>query len=188
MTELWTIGHSTRSIDEFLTMLRDARIDLLVDVRRFPASRRHPQYKTDRLKRSLHEAGMKYEYLGDELGGFRKPSATSPNVGLTNESFRGYADWTNVATFRSGVAKLLAFAGDARVAYMCAERPIENCHRRILSDHLALVHSAKVTHLVDPGRTRDHPVTPTVRKVGQAIQYDVVASKPTRLESFDEPA
>jgi len=184
MIRLWTIGHSTRPIEEFLGMLAEAHIEILVDVRRFPASRRHPHFKTDRLKRSLHEASIRYEYLGDELGGFRKTTPASPNVGLTNASFRGYADWTQSDSFREGVRRLLATAGKARVAYMCAERPIENCHRRILSDYLALVHGAEIIHLVDPGRTRVHPLTPTVRKADDGILYDVVPSKPTRLDAY----
>lgn len=179
MAELWTIGHSTRTLEEFLEALASFRIETLVDVRRFPASRRNPHYKTDPLKRALHGVGIRYAYLGDELGGFRKPAPDSPHVALEGSAFQGYADHLATPIFRQGVTQLLSVAERQRCAFMCAERLPASCHRRILSDYLALVHGATIHHILDPDAAKPHALPPTVRRTGEAILY-----APARLTDF----
>jgi uncharacterized protein (DUF488 family) len=186
MTSLWTIGHSTRTLDEFTAALQSFSIQTLVDVRRFPASRRNPQFKTDALKKGLHQAGIRYVYLGDELGGWRQPRADSPNVGLRNSSFRGYADWMRAPSFRSGVEKLLQAAAETRACIMCAERPVSNCHRRLLGDFMLLMHGVEVVDIYDPGHAVKHEPSPGVRRVPEGVVYEPPPGS-TRLETFDEP-
>jgi len=186
MTRLWTIGHSTRSLDEFTEALKSFGVQVLVDVRRFPASRRNPQFKTDALKKGLHRAGIDYVYLGDELGGWRKAAGDSPNVGLRNTSFRGYADWMRGATFRAGIAKLLKVASASPMCVMCAERPVSNCHRRLLADYVSLVHGVGVVDIYDRDEAVDHAPTPGVRRVPEGVVYEP-PTKSNPLEAFDEP-
>jgi uncharacterized protein (DUF488 family) len=186
MTTLWTIGHSTRTLDEFVAALKSFGIRSLVDVRRFPASRRNPQFKTDALKKGLHREGIDYVYLGDELGGWRKAAPGSPNVGLRNTSFRGYADWMDSVAFRKGIDALLRVARSGPTCVMCAERPVSNCHRRLLGDYVALVRSVEVVDIYDAGHAEPHAPTPGVRREGDGIVYEVPAGS-TRLEAFDEP-
>jgi uncharacterized protein (DUF488 family) len=171
MTTLWTIGHSTRSLDELVAALKGFQIDLLADIRRFPASRRHPHFAIDPLKRGLFQAGIRYEYLGDELGGFRKTTPDSPHVGLASSSFRGYADWTANSMFQKGIDRLLLLAREHRAAYMCAERPPASCHRRILSDFLAVVKGCEIVHILDPGMGKAHETTRNLRRAGDGFVY-----------------
>lgn len=186
MTRLWTIGHSTRTLDELVDALRSFGVRTLVDVRRFPASRRNPQFKTDALKKGLFQADIGYVYLGDELGGWRQARPDSPNVGLRNTSFRGYADWMQGASFRAGIDKLLSLAEAAPACIMCAERPVSNCHRRLLGDYAALVRGVEVTDIYDPGHAVPHAPTPGVRRVDEGVVYEPPAGS-KKLESFDRP-
>lgn len=169
--ELWTIGHSTREPQAFVDALTSFRIDLVADIRRFPHSRRHPQYNTDELKRTLFQNGIRYEYLGDELGGFRDPKPGSPNQGLQDSSFQGYADHLVSPIFQKGHRKLLEIAGRSRVAMMCSERNWKGCHRRILSDELAIQDAWTVTHILDAGESAPHERSPLARLVEGRLVY-----------------
>ena len=150
MIRLFTVGHSTRAAAELLRLLRAARIELLVDVRRYPASRRHPQFGRAALEKALAAAGIAYEHEVD-LGGRRQPRRDSPNAFWVNEGFRGYADHMATPQFRAALGRVLDQAAARRVAVMCAEASPLNCHRQLIAD-AAVARGVRVTHLVDAGR------------------------------------
>src|SRR5690554_7305635 len=131
---IWTLGHSTRSIEDFIALLRHYRIEALADVRRFPGSRRLPQFGQQALRDSLQAAGIHYQLL-TELGGRRRPSADSPNTAWRNTSFRGYADHVASAEFARGLARLQELAARHRTAMMCAE---DRKSTRLNSSHVRI--------------------------------------------------
>lgn len=157
----WTIGHSTRSIDDFLDALAAHDIEALADVRRFPGSRRLPWFGAEPLERSLAERGVAYRWL-PALGGRRRPLPDSPNDGWRHPAFRGYADHIATEEFADGLAELLAIAGGLRTAFMCSELLWWRCHRRIIADvltslgatvvHIRDAHDSEVHRLVEPAR------------------------------------
>lgn len=169
--EVWTIGHSTRTVDVFLDCLTSFQIERLVDVRRFPHSRRNPVYNADALRKALFGKGIRYEFLGDELGGFRTAQPNSANVGLAGSSFQAYADHQESTLFKRGVGKLLKVCEQTRVAYMCSERQPKDCHRKILSDHLVLACGFQVHHILDSGEAIAHAMTPSARLVEGQVRY-----------------
>ena len=126
--QIWTIGHSTRPIEEFIALLRSAKLDVLIDVRSFPGSRRYPQFNKENLREAVPAAGVDYLHM-PELGGRRKTRPDSHNLAWRNESFRGYADYMETATFREGIERLLQIAQERRVAIMCSEAVWWRCHR-----------------------------------------------------------
>lgn len=170
MPTLWTVGHGTLAAAGFAALLRDAAIEAVVDVRRFPGSRRNPQFGSDQMAAWLSEAGVSYEWA-PSLGGRRKPSADSPNTGLRNAQFQAYADHMAGAEFHDGVARLLVVAGDRNVAVMCAESLWWRCHRRLLADHLVLVERCAVEHVMHDGRRSTYPVTAGARAVDDLVFY-----------------
>jgi uncharacterized protein (DUF488 family) len=165
-----TVGHGTLSAAAFAALVGGAGVEVVVDVRRFPGSRRNPQFGSDQMAAWLPEAGVDYEWA-PPLGGRRKASADSPNTGLRNEQFRAYADHMGSAEFRDGLTRLLATAADRAVAVMCAESVWWRCHRRLLADHLVLVDGWHVEHLMHDGRHVPHTVTPGARPVGDVVLY-----------------
>src|SRR5512143_3848761 len=132
---IWTIGHSTRTIEEFIDLLRQHRIEILVDVRHFPGSRRVPDFNKDALHGALATAGIRYEHMV-ELGGRRPPRPDSHNLAWRNASFRGYADYMETQPFRDGVDHLLEVARAGRTAIMCSEAVWWRCHRSMIADYL----------------------------------------------------
>jgi uncharacterized protein (DUF488 family) len=134
-TELFTIGHSTHPLDRFLALLTQHGIKALVDIRRFPGSRKHPQFGRDNLAAALQESGVEYHWL-DALGGRRHKQQESPNLALENKGFRNYADYMLTEDFQEGVEKLLEIARQKQTAIMCAEGLFWRCHRRLVSDFL----------------------------------------------------
>ncbi len=166
---IYTVGHSTRSLDEFLALLDGHGIRTLADVRTVPKSRRHPQFVREALAESLDRAGVRYVHL-PELGGLRRPRRDSPNDGWRNESFRGYADYLATEEFQSGLARLLALAEEGTVAAMCTEAVPWRCHRSLLADAL-LVRGVPVEHIVSPSASRPHSLTPFARVDGQRLSY-----------------
>ncbi len=166
---IWTIGHSTRSLDEFLALLTSNGIEALADVRRYPGSRRLPHFSQDALAASLAEAGIAYAHFS-ELGGRRRPRADSPNTAWRDESFRGYADYMATDEFRAGIARLLEMAQRARTAYMCAEALWWQCHRRLISDFLKAA-GHEVIHILGAGKTEAHRFTPPARIVDGQLTY-----------------
>jgi len=172
MSHLYTIGHSTRSIEEFIGLLRENDIRILVDVRAWPSSSRYPHFNRESLARSLDENGVRYEWLGEELGGYRKKGLgeESPNKAWRSIGFRNYADYTMTEKFREGVRKLLKLADDGRPAVMCAEHLYWRCHRRIISDYLTMKgHTA--THILGKGKTEEHMLTSFARSVNGELRY-----------------
>jgi len=157
---LYTIGHSTRSLEEFKRILKRYDIDLLVDIRSWPYSKRNPQFNREELEKELQVIGIEYKWLGEELGGRRSKGLgrKSPNNGWRSKGFRNYADYTLTYEFKKGVAKLLRLAVGKRAALMCAEKFYWGCHRRILADYL-LVKGHNITHIIDEKRSVDHTMT-----------------------------
>ena len=156
--KIWTIGHGTRPMEDLASMLGGARVELLIDVRAHPSSRRHPQFNRVALENSLAGKGIGYEWEGGALGGFRRPRPNSRNTGLRNESFRGYADYMESEAFAAGVGRLIEKARKTRLAVMCAEQHPSRCHRRLISDWLAS-RAIEVEHLIDTRRSEPHVLT-----------------------------
>jgi uncharacterized protein (DUF488 family) len=156
-----TVGHGARRADALLAVLRDAGVEVLVDVRRYPGSRRHPQFGRDALAGFLAEAGIEYEWWGETLGGRRRRSPDSRHTALREPAFVGYADHMDTAAFRTAVEALLDLPG--RPAIMCAETVWWHCHRMLISDALTM-RGATVTHLLDVGRRQPHHLHQTVRR------------------------
>ena len=166
---IWTIGHSTLPADDFLALLAAHRIELLADVRRFPSSRRHPQFNREALVASLATARIGYLHFPD-LGGRREPRPDSPNTGWREPGFRGYADYMQSAEFSSGIARLLEAASTRRCAIMCAEKSWQNCHRGLISDLLKNA-GDEVAHIVDRAEGEVHPYTKPARIAGGILSY-----------------
>jgi uncharacterized protein (DUF488 family) len=174
-----TSGHGTLSLDAFEALLRDAAVQRIVDIRRFPGSRRHPHFDREALERSLSGAGIHYVWI-ETLGGRRKPSPTSPNVALRNDAFRGYADHMQTQEFADGVHELIALTQDGRLTtVVCSESLWWRCHRRLLADHLTLVSGVDVNHLLHDGRRTPHSPTDGVRRLGGTVRYDETRPSPS---------
>ena len=158
---IWTIGHSTRSADDFLELLRTNAIDGLADVRTIPKSRRHPHFAREALDARLRDDGIEYRHFA-ALGGLRKPRADSPNGAWRNASFRGYADHMMTPEFSAAVDELLEFGSDHNVAVMCAEAVWWQCHRMLLSDML-VARAVDVQHIMSArgaSSLQPHRLTP----------------------------
>jgi len=169
----WTIGHSTRSLDELVEILKAHRIERLADVRSFPASTRHPQFHRENLERELPPHGIEYHWLGKELGGYRKRRrADSPHVALRSPGFRNYADYMEAAEFHAGIETLTALARQAPLTYMCAERLWWRCHRSLISDYLAALCGVEVLHILDEKKTEAHRLHRTARVWEGRLIYD----------------
>jgi uncharacterized protein (DUF488 family) len=167
---IWTIGHSTRTIDKFISLLEEHGIKQLADVRLLPGSKRYPQFDKETLADSLGKAGIGYEHF-PELGGRRKPREDSPNTAWRNESFRGYADYMETEEFDKGVKRLLDLAADAGpTAIMCAEAVWWRCHRSLISDYLKAV-DIEVMHILDAKKTEPHPYTSAARIANGKLSY-----------------
>lgn len=177
VTTIRTLGHGTAEADELGELLRGAGVTELVDVRRFPGSRRHPQFSSDAMATWLPEHGVGYRHL-ESLGGRRKLGPDSPNIGLRNEQFRAYADHMATDEFRAGVAELLDIAAGESVAVMCSESVWWRCHRRLLADHLVLVEGVVVEHLFHDARLNEHEPTAEARRAGDHVVYDVGVAPP----------
>ena len=166
---LWTIGHSTRTIDEFLALLKGAGVEALADVRRFPGSRRLPHFGRDALAGSLVRAGVVYEHF-PELGGRRRPRPDSPNTAWRDEGFRGYADYMTTDEFRAGIARLVELAGQKPTAFMCAEALWWQCHRGLIADYLK-AGGYEILHIMGGGKIEPHPYTTAAKIVNGALSY-----------------
>jgi len=169
---LYTIGHSTRTWEELLDLLRAHRIRVLVDVRSWPVSGRFPHFDRERLEESLAGAGIEYVWIGDSLGGYRKEGLgkSSPNTWWESEGFRNYADHMRTPPFKQGVDCLLRVAGKGSTAIMCAERFYWRCHRRLISDYLK-AQGHEVTHVVDRDNTREHKLAECIHIIDGDLLY-----------------
>ncbi len=170
MATLYTIGHSTRALEDLIDALRAHEIQTLVDIRAFPMSRRLPQFNRDSLEQTLPAAGIRYIWM-KVLGGYRKAVLDeSPNIGLRNQSFRNYADYMLTPEFEQAISKLLALAEQSRTAYMCAERVYFRCHRMLVSDWL-VAHGHEVLHIGAAGPARPHKLTAEARMIDGRLIY-----------------
>jgi uncharacterized protein (DUF488 family) len=166
---IYTIGHSTRAIDEFIALLSAHGVQQLADVRTIPKSRRHPQFAKEALSVSLPAAGIAYRHVA-ELGGLRKPRADSTNTAWRHDGFRGYADYMETPDFERAVDRLIAWAGAAPTAVMCAEAVWWQCHRRLLADAL-LARAIEVRHIMTPASAPPHELTGFARIEGARVRY-----------------
>ena len=166
---MWTIGHSTRSLEALVALLRAHGIERVADVRRFPRSRRHPHVNADALARDLPEAGLAYRHFPG-LGGFRRARPDSRNTGWRNASFRGYADYMETDEFACHLAALLDEAPLGSTAIMCAEAVPWRCHRSLISDAL-LARGVEVRHILGPAPAEPHALTAGARVEGTHVVY-----------------
>lgn len=166
---LWTIGHSTLSIGEFLEILHVHGITRIADVRRFPGSRTHPQFNPDSLRVALAERQIAYTPML-ELGGRRKPLADSPHIAWRNESFRGYADYMDTPDFAAAAEDLGALARGNRVAAMCAEAVWWRCHRSMIADFFK-ASGWNVLHILGAGEAKEHPYTSVAKVADGTLTY-----------------
>ena len=180
--QIWTIGHSTREIDIFISLLEANGIKLVVDVRKLPGSKRYPQFNKDALAASLNERGITYEHF-PELGGRRRSKPDSRNIAWRNASFRGYADYMETEEFRNAAERLVDLANEIRPAViMCAEAVWWRCHRALIADYLK-ARGVEVTHIIDLGKTELHPFTSAARVVNGELSYTAIASPTTKARA-----
>ena len=167
---LYTIGHSTRSLDELSSALQAHQIQTLVDIRAFPMSRRLPHFNRESLEQSLPAAGIRYLSM-PALGGYRKKILEeSPHLALRNQSFRNYADYMLTPEFDRAVSELLTLANNSRTAYMCAERLYFRCHRMLVSDWL-VAHGHEVLHIDAEGPVKPHTLMAEARVIDGQLIY-----------------
>ena len=167
---IWTIGHSTRAIDDFISLLKENEINLLADVRAWPGSKRYPQFNKDALAESLNAHGIRYEHF-PELGGKRKSKPDSRNTAWRNASFRGYADYMETEQFQKGIERLLEVAAEAGpTAIMCAEAVWWRCHRSLIADYLK-GRGVEVLHVLGANKVEPHPYTSASRIVNGELSY-----------------
>jgi uncharacterized protein (DUF488 family) len=167
LKRIYTIGHSTRSLDEFIDLLEQYAITRLADIRRYPRSRRYPHFAGESLQQSLPQRGILYEHF-DALGGRRAPRKDSPNGAWKNDQFRGYADHMATAELREAVDRLLA--SDHATAIMCAEAVPWRCHRNLLSDELLRRH-IEVLHILGRGSLQPHALSAMARVDADRVIY-----------------
>jgi uncharacterized protein (DUF488 family) len=167
--KIWTVGHSTRTDQEFGEILLAHNIQTLVDVRTYPGSRRYPQFNKPTLSASLANVGINYIHE-PRLGGRRTPRKESHNTAWRNAQFRGYADHMETEEFATGIKELLELADRSRTAIMCAEALWWRCHRSLIADYLK-ARGNTVVHIVDEKKTEEHPFTSAARIVDGQLSY-----------------
>lgn len=169
--KVFTLGHSTHPLEHFLALLGQHEIEALVDIRRFPGSRKHPHFNRDNLATAVQKAGMEYLWL-EALGGRRKKGDNSSpvNLGLQNSGFQNYADYMLTKEFREGATRLLEVARRKRTALMCAEGLFWRCHRRLVSDFL-VANGVTVEHIMPNGELRPHKLTEGAKVEEGKITY-----------------
>jgi uncharacterized protein (DUF488 family) len=181
MDLIQTVGHGAVSAAQLGDLLAGSGVGMVVDVRRYPGSRRHPHFNRGDLARWLPERGIGYRWE-ERLGGRRRGSADSVNAGLLNLQFRAYADHMASDAFRAAVGELLGVASAGSVAVMCSESLWWRCHRRLLADHLVLVERVAVEHLLHTGRSSPHSVTAAARRHEDRVVYEPI--EPTLPEGW----
>lgn len=166
---IWTIGHSTHSMDDFIKILKSFKIETVVDVRRYPGSRKFPHFNKDQLSLFLPENGITYTHLED-LGGRRKVNKESTNTAWRLLSFRGYADYMETTVFKNAMKDLESISKNSRVAYMCSEAVWWSCHRSMISDYLK-VKGYRVIHIMGENKSMEHPYTKPAKIVQGKLVY-----------------
>ena len=170
MPTIWTIGHSTRSAEEFLGLLQAHGIRLLADVRLLPGSKRYPHFNQEEMEKWLPEAGIGYRHF-PELGGRRRPRPDSKNSAWRHTAFRGYADYMETETFQQALHALEDLARQQPLAFMCSEAVWWSCHRSLIADALK-VKGWTVLHIMGEGKSKEHPYTAPARVVNGELRYD----------------
>jgi uncharacterized protein (DUF488 family) len=168
--EIWTIGHSTHPIEVFTAMLKSFNIELLVDVRSLPGSKRYPQFNKEALEQTLKENKIEYVHM-PELGGRRKAKKDSNNTAWRSKAFQRYADYMETDEFKEGIIKLSEFANKNRTAYMCAEAVWWRCHRSLISDYLK-TNGVIVNHIMAVNKSEEHPFTSPAKVVQGELKYE----------------
>jgi uncharacterized protein (DUF488 family) len=181
---VFTIGHSTRPIDDFLHLLKSHGVQRVVDVRTLPRSRFNPHFDIARLPALLRAAHIHYTHLPG-LGGLRRPHRDSPNIGWRNKSFRGYADHMQTAAFKRSLERCLELASVERIALMCAEAVSWRCHRSLIADAL-VARGIDALEIASDSRVRPHTLTPFARVDGMVITYPAVPTTTPELTEVDE--
>jgi uncharacterized protein (DUF488 family) len=179
---IFTIGHSTRTFDQFLELLQAHGIERVIDIRTIPRSRRNPQYSLDTLGPALEAAGIKYVHL-KELGGLRRPKPDSKNVGWRNANFRGYADYMATPEFEIALSRAIKLSQSKPSALMCAESVPWRCHRSLVADALTAQKFA-VEHIMSAKLANEHELTPFAQVRGQQVTYP--SEKPARRKSTSD--
>jgi uncharacterized protein (DUF488 family) len=167
---VWTIGHSTRSIEEFIAMLRSFSIEMVVDVRHFPGSLKFPHFNKEALQISLPQSNIQYRHLV-ELGGRRKADKTSKNTAWRHPAFRAYADYMETSAFKQAITILENIATEKRSAYMCSEAVWWRCHRSMISDYLK-ANGWTVLHIMAVAKADEHPYTAPAKIVNGELTYE----------------
>ena len=176
---IWTVGHSTRELSEFMAMLNANGIQAVADVRRYPCSRRYPHFNHDVLAEKLRP--LKIDYFSfPRLGGRRRPRPDSPNTAWRSAAFRGYADYMETDEFRKALAELLRLARSKRTALLYAEAVWWRCHRALISDYLR-AHDVQVLHITGLGQVEPHPYTPAAQVIEGRLSYSGERPPPERM-------
>jgi len=168
---VYTVGHSTRPLSDFVDLLKAHGITAVADVRRFPASRRHPHFAREALAQSLPESGITYTWHPD-LGGHRKPRPDSPHIAWESDAFRGYADHVDTEGFETALTDLLELARQRPTAIMCAEAVPWRCHRQLIANTLT-ARGIEVRNVIDKSPPATHRLPPFARVEGTRVLYDV---------------
>jgi uncharacterized protein (DUF488 family) len=166
---VWTIGHSTRTLEELIEMLRSFKIELVADIRSYPGSRRYPQFNKEALEVSLPEKGIQYVHI-KKLGGRRKVNPESKNTSWRHVAFRGYADYMETEDFKEGIEELEKIALERRTAFMCSEAVWWRCHRSMVSDYLK-ANGWTVMHIMGVDKEEEHPYTSPAKIVNGKLSY-----------------
>ena len=169
MREIWTIGHSNKSFQDFLGLLKEFEIEILVDVRSFPGSRKFPWFNKEYFEKNLPSEGIEY-HLIKNLGGRRKVKPDSINTAWENLQFRAYADYMEGPQFLEGINELINYASQKRTAYMCSEVLWWRCHRSMISDYLKLK-GWDVIHIMGKNKTEEHPYTKPAKIINGGLDY-----------------
>jgi len=167
---IWTIGHSTHSLDDFISLLSAFSISVVADVRNFPGSKRYPHFNKEALEHSLPLKTIHYIHL-KELGGRRKPVAGSVNTAWKNSAFRGYADYMETPAFKHGIEQLEKLALKEPTVFMCAEAVWWSCHRSLIADYLK-IREWQVLHIMNESKVVEHPYTSPARIINGELRYD----------------
>lgn len=175
-----TIGHSNRTLEELIALLTDAKIVCLVDVRRYPVSKRHPHFDTHNLRRACDQAQINYHWAGEHLGGYRPALAGSPHTALS-DGLRGFADYMASEAFVQSISRLIDLAKTSPTAILCAEKHPQDCHRLLISDYL-WTSGVVVEHLTEKGRCDGHRLSHCARLTQGKLIYDRLTQQSLALD------
>lgn len=168
---VYTVGHSNRSVEDFISLLQAVAIKTVVDVRAYPQSNRYPHFSQDELRQHLGKAGMVYHWTGRQLGGMRKSNGESKHVALNDAAMQAYADYMESEPFQKAIVQLINLASQNNTAILCAEKLPENCHRSFISDYLML-QGVEVKHILDNSNVAPHQLNSLARRESQELVYD----------------